>query len=175
MTTAVTSPAGRGARGSDAGRRLLRIPFRSRRRRRAATVTLAVAALVTGCLLVATDLQARTAIRTADASLASADRQLSGLQAELKSAQQRLAGADARRAVVTQSFDATESTLSATEKSLARNQAGIHSEGVDLGDLDSCLSAVEQALNQIAVGQTAGGLASLRASSSSCSALKAAV
>ena len=42
---------------------------------------------------------------------------------------------------------------------------------VDLGMLDTCLSSVEQALNQLAVGQTAGGLASLRASSGSCTAL----
>jgi len=135
----------------------------------------AAVALGTGCLLAATDLQARSAIRTTDVSLASADRQLSGLRTELARAEQRLAGARARRGDVTRSFDAAQSTLSTTQKTLAGDEAGIHSQGVDLGVLDSCLSGVEQALNQIAVGQTAGGLASLRASSSSCSALNGTV
>jgi septal ring factor EnvC (AmiA/AmiB activator) len=173
MTTAVTSPAGRGARASDTGRGLL--GFRSRRRRRATTAVAAALALVAGCLLVASDLHARTEIRTTDVSLASADRQLSGLRSELARVRQRLAGARARDAVVTRSFDAAQSTLSATQKTLAHDEAGIHAEGVDVGVLDSCLSGVEQALNQIAVGQTAGGLASLRASSLSCSALNGAV
>jgi hypothetical protein len=170
MTTAVTSPAGSGARAPDAGRGLLGFPSR-RRRLRLVTAVVGVVVLVTGCLLLVSDLRARTEIGTAGVSLTSAGRQLAGLRTDLARAEQRLAGARARRAVVTQSFDAAQSTLSATQKSLARDEAGIHTQGVDVGELDSCLSAVEQALNQIAVGQTAGGLASLRASSSSCSAL----
>jgi hypothetical protein len=54
---------------------------------------------------------------------------------------------------------------------MAKDDAGIYLQGIDLGQLDSCLSGVQQALNQLAVGQKAGGLASLRASSSSCAAL----
>jgi hypothetical protein len=82
-----------------------------------------------------------------------------------------LAAARTWHAGVTSSFDAASSTLSATQSALSEAQANVHSQGVDVGKLDACVSAVEQALNQIAVGQTAGGLATLRASSLSCAAL----
>jgi hypothetical protein len=132
---------------------------------------LAVAAVVVGGVVVASDLQTRAEIRTADVSVASASHRLSRLQVALTGAEQRLAVARARNASVTRSFDAAQSALSATQATLSKDQAGIHSQGVDLGMLDTCLSSVEQALNQLAVGQTAGGLASLRASSGSCTAL----
>jgi hypothetical protein len=167
MITAVTSPAGRGARAPDAGRGLLRSPSR----RRLVTAVVGVVVLVAGSLVLVSDLRARTEIGTADVSVTSAGHQLARLRTDLARAEQRLAGARARRAVVTRAFDDAQFTLSVTQKSLARDEAGIHSQGVDVGELDSCLSGVEQALNQISVGQTAGGLASLRASSSSCSAL----
>jgi hypothetical protein len=107
-------------------------------------------------------------------SLATAGHRLSGLRAELTRAEEEDAGARARRAAVTRSFDAAQASLASTQAALSRAQQGMESEGVDLGKLDSCLSGVEEALNQIAVGQTGGGLASLRASSSSCSALSGA-
>ncbi len=70
------------------------------------------------------------------------------------------------------SFDAAQASLASTPVGTGlQAQANVHSQGVDIGKLDDCVGAVEQALNQIAVGQTAGGLATLRASSSSCSAL----
>jgi chromosome segregation ATPase len=138
------------------------------------TGAVAVTALAAGCLLVASDLQARTEMGTVEVSTASVDHQLNGLRAELARADGRLAGARSRRTAVTRSFDAAQTALSTTQATLAKDQAGIQSQGIDLGVLDSCLSAVEEALNQIAVGQTAGGLASLQASSASCSALDSA-
>ncbi len=174
MTTAVTSPAGSGARVSKADRRLPGAGFRSRRWRRAVAAAAAVTALVSGCLLVTSDIKARAEIRTTDLSLATVAPRLNAIRAALGRDERRLAAAEARRAAVTRSFDAAQSTLSATQAGLARAQAGIRSQGVDLGVLDTCLSGVEEALNQIAVGQTSGGLASLRASSSSCSTLNGA-
>jgi chromosome segregation ATPase len=123
------------------------------------------------CLLVTSDLEARAQIPTAAASLQSIDRHLSGLRTELGRAQRRLAGARTRGQAVTRSFDSAQSALSATQATLSGDERGIHSQGVDLGALDTCLSDVEQALNQFAVGQTTGGLVSLRASSTACSVL----
>ena len=171
MTTAVTSPAGPGARTSDAGRELSRLPPRRSPWRLVATVAAVVLAVVAGSFLVANDLSARSGIRAAAQSAASADHRLAQARRELAAAQRRLAGAQSWQAALTRTFDATQSTLSTTQAELAEAQAGLHSQGVDIGALDACLSGVEQALNQIAVGQTAGGLASLKASSSSCATL----
>jgi septal ring factor EnvC (AmiA/AmiB activator) len=173
MTTAVTSPAGSGARASGPGRSLLRFP--SRRWRVTIAASAAALALATGCLLVVSDVRARTEIRTTDVSLATVDHQLNGVRSELARARRRLAAAESRAAPVTRSFDAAQSTLAATQKSLSAAVAGVHSQGVDLGALNRCLSGVEQALNQISVGQTSAGLATLRTTSSFCAALDEAV
>jgi hypothetical protein len=168
MPTAVTFPARSRARVPDAGTGPSRLRWR---RWRATAAGVAVAALAGGCLLVANDLSARSEIRTSDVSLAGAVHRLSGIWAELPRVEGGGAGARARRAAVTRSFAAAQGSLATTEAALSRAQQGMESQGVDLGKLDSCLSGVEEALNQIAVGQTGGGLASLRASSSSCAVL----
>jgi len=171
MTTAVTSPAGPGARSPGAGRRLLGLGSGSRRWRPAIAALLAVTVLAAGSLLVLSDVRARAEIRTTEVSMTSAAGRLSAIEGNLARVEERLTGARARRAAAVRSFDRAQATLSATQASLARAQAGVRSEGVDLGVLDTCVGGVEEALNQIAVGQTSGGLASLRAASSSCSAL----
>jgi septal ring factor EnvC (AmiA/AmiB activator) len=171
MTTAVTSPAGPGARTSDGGRELSRFPFRWWPGRLLTSAAVAVLLVLAGSFLVVNDLSARTGIRTAAQSLAAADQRLAGLRRELAAAEQRLAGARKWQVAVTRTFDATQSTLASTQAELAQAQAGIHSQGVDVGRLDACLSGVEQALNQIAVGQTSGGLATMKASSSACATL----
>jgi len=169
MTTAVTSPASSGARRSTGGRGLFR--SRSSRWQVTAISGLVIVILAVASLLVVSDRSARTEIRATDVSLASAQRQLAGLRSQLTHVERNLAGARAWRAGVTRSFERAQATLSSTESALAQAQANVYSQGVDIGKLDACVSVVEQALNQISVGQTSGGLATLRASSSSCSAL----
>jgi hypothetical protein len=177
MTTAVTSPSPLGAPVPHAGRGLFGVWFglRSGPARLALAAVVAVVVVALGTVLVVSDLRARTEIRTTAVSLQSTDHRLSGLRAELSGAEQRLARARSEDASVTRFFDAAQSALSTAQKSLAQDQAGLHAQGVDLGALDTCLSGVEEALNQIAVGQTSGGLDSLKASSSSCAALDGAV
>jgi septal ring factor EnvC (AmiA/AmiB activator) len=140
-----------------------------------ATFGLVAVVLAVASLLVVSDRSARTEIRSADVSLASAQHQLAGVRSQLSIVERHLAGARAWRAGVTHSFDSAQSTLASTESALSQAQANVHSQGVDIGKLDACVGAVEQALNQISVGQTSGGLATLRASSSSCAALTEAV
>jgi len=131
-----------------------------------------VIALASGCLLAVTDLHARAEIRSADVSLTSAVHQLSGVRTELARAEKRLAGVWSARQALTRSFDTAQSTLSATagDPVQGRGRYSMPKESTWESSTPA-LGAVEQALNQLAVGQTAGGLASLRASSSSCSAL----
>jgi hypothetical protein len=120
---------------------------------------------------VGTDLRTRAQIGATDVSLTAAVRQLGAERRALTQAEQRLARARSGRRAVTLSFDRLQSTLSATQATLSRDEAGIYAQGVDVGELDTCLSTVEQALNQLAVGRRSGGLESLRASASSCSVL----
>jgi hypothetical protein len=171
MTTAVTSPAGSGARASEDGTAVPGRRAGRRRWRRAVHGGLVLLAVTAGCVVAGTDLSARSATHSAQVSLAAVTGRLGAVRRELAASRIHLAAAQAGNRAATRSFDNAQSTLSATQAALARDQAGITTDGVDLGTLDSCLAAVEQALNQLAVGQTAGGLASLRASSASCSIL----
>jgi hypothetical protein len=134
-------------------------------------LALCVLALAATGIVVGSDLHARSEIRSGQTTLSSLARQMTTVRTELAAAQQRLARARVGHGRASRSFDATQATLSATQATLAHDEAGITADGIDVGVLDTCLSTVEQALNQLAVGQTDGGLASLRASSSPCSIL----
>jgi septal ring factor EnvC (AmiA/AmiB activator) len=170
MTTAVTSPAGRGARRPDTETELPapgdRTPGRWVR-----VGAVAVAALVVGSLLVVTDLRARSETTRVDLTLRSADGQLAARRHQLAPVERHLAGARAARVSATRSFDSAQAALKATQSALSSTEAGIRTDGVDLSALDTCLSDVEQALNQLSVGQTTGGLDSLRTSSTACAVL----
>ena len=48
------------------------------------------------------------------------------------------------------------SQLSGLDDRLALSQSNVLSQGVRISDLDACLSGVEQALNQISLGNSAG-------------------
>jgi hypothetical protein len=170
MTTVVTSPAPSGARPSGGERRPPGLGPRSHRRR-AVVGGIAIALLAVGCLLVTSDVRGRAEIRTAHVSLVSTGRQLGHLRSELAAIRRRLTAARSGRQAVIRSFDAAQSALSATQANLSTAEEGIHNQGLDLGALNTCVSDVEQALNQFAVGQTSGGVASLRASSTACPAL----
>jgi hypothetical protein len=136
-----------------------------------AGLVLGVLALVATGIVAGSDLHARGELRSGQATLHSLSQQMTTVRRELATAQQRLARARAGQGRAHRNFDAAQSRLSAIQATLAHDEAGIISDGIDVGTLDTCLSTVEQALNQLAVGQTAGGLASLRASSSPCSIL----
>jgi hypothetical protein len=131
----------------------------------------AAAALAVGSLLVVTDLGARGQTDRADVTLRSAEGQLAARRHQLAPVEQRLAVARAAQAAATRSFDSAQAELRATQSTLSIDEAGIRTDGVDVSALDTCLSDVEQALNQLSVGQTAGGLDSLRASSTACAVL----
>jgi len=53
--------------------------------------------------------------------------------------------------------------IDSTNSETQSHEVGIFYDAIDLSALDGCLSGVTQALDQIGVGQTSGGLASLNA------------
>jgi len=122
-------------------------------------------------LVVLDDFGTRDATAAAQSTLSSSTARLAELRTELAHAQQRLGGARRTDRAVVAEFDADQAALSSAQTALAHDEAGIRSGGVDLGQLDRCLDDVEQAINQMAVGQNAGGLGTLRASSSACAVL----
>ena len=94
-----------------------------------------------------------------ESTLAKTTSQRNALQKQLTATSQELTTAQA-------SLSATQAGLSNANKSLA-------SQGVDIAKLDTCLGGVERALNQIAVGDNSGAVASISGVSSSCQDLQA--
>ena len=97
-------------------------------------------------------------LSSVEATLGKTTSQRAALQVELTTTSQELATAKA-------SLSTTQAGLSDANKSLA-------SQGVNIAKLNTCLGGVERALNQIAVGNNSGAVASISGVSSSCQALQ---
>jgi hypothetical protein len=67
-----------------------------------------------------------------------------------------------------QSLEMETAQLGADQQQLAAAEANIHANGVSIADLDTCLSGVERALNQISLGNKSGAAATLNGVASSC-------
>jgi cell division protein FtsL len=65
-------------------------------------------------------------------------------------------------------LDAESAALAADQKQLATAQANVYSNGVSIGNLDTCLSGVQKALNLISLGNQAGGAVALSDVATSC-------
>lgn len=124
------------------------------------------------CALGVTDLHGRAQVRHTDSSIALADHQVAALRRNLASTRAEAdlvgqeVGAIATAVLQNQADDdSTESSINATE-------AGLFFAGYDIGQLNLCLSGVTRALDQVAVGQNAGALASLHSVSSNCNAAR---
>jgi hypothetical protein len=60
--------------------------------------------------------------------------------------------------------------LASVQSQLASTEANVFANGVSINDLDSCLAGVEQALNQISLGDQHGAAATLNGVAASCRA-----
>jgi hypothetical protein len=83
-------------------------------------------------------------------------------------ARRHLAATTAASTTAEKTLDAESAALAADQKALANAQANIYSNGVSIGNLDTCLSGVQKALNLISLGNQSGGAASLSDVSASC-------
>jgi hypothetical protein len=171
MTSVATSLGGRGPASRIRDRILVRVSFRSRRARGALAVALAGAVVTATCLVVVDDLGTRAAAGAARSGELSATAQLGLLKTALGRAEGRLAAARRSEGAAVKGFDTDEAALAAAQADLAGDDAGIWTQGVDLGRLETCLSDVDQAVNQLAVGGDGGGVQSLRTSTTACAVL----
>ena len=137
---------------------------------KAALFTLAV--LGAACVLLVTDLRARTEVRRATSALTATESHLSKAQAQLLSAQAQMKATASEVQALEASIAQTQTSLATSIAATASTERGIVYGGFDISALNTCLSGVTQALDQVAVGQTAGALSSLGAASTSCNSAK---
>jgi hypothetical protein len=140
--------------------------LRRRRRRRLLVVYVVVSVLLVTAVVVG--VQANRQLGRTDASLASIRGQLQRTTAQVATARSELATAVAHSEADEGTLRTETAQLATDQSQLAKVQADVHAKGVSIGQLDLCLSGVEQALNQIAVGDQAGAAATLNSVSANC-------
>jgi hypothetical protein len=128
------------------------------------------------CLVGVALLSASTAVAIeAHVQLHRTDGALSSVRARLSQTDTLLIEARAQLAVDTPQSDqaghslSTESTqLAADQAQLAQAQAGVYAQGVSISDLDTCLSGVEESLNQLSLGNESGAATTLNGVAATC-------
>jgi hypothetical protein len=142
--------------------------LRSRRvQRRRIVVTLILVTLIT---LAFTDVRGRTEIGHVDAAQGDATQRLAQFKVALHENQADVVAQRAELNSIDVAITQHQSTLSSTNSQTAAHDAAILLAGADVSSLVGCLTGVTQALDQIAVGQTGGGLSSLSAVGPTCKA-----
>jgi hypothetical protein len=142
-------------------------PVAHRRRRWRLVLVYVVVSLML-VTAVAVGVQANRQLTRTDASLASIRGQLHRTTAQVATARSELAGVTARSVAAQGTLNTVSAQLAADQAQLAKAQADVHAKGVSIGQLDLCLSGVEQALNQIAVGDQTGAATTLNGVSANC-------
>ncbi len=106
-------------------------------------------------------------------------RRLVAVRTELRGAETQLAAVRAELGATTGHSNSAASTLAqetaqltAVRTKLAGTEADVFDQAIGITDLTTCLSGVQQALNQIAVGNESGGAATLDGVAASCRAVE---
>ncbi len=140
------------------------------------TAVVGVGALGLG---IGSDLQTRSALRQARSELHATRFQVARTLRTLSSVESNLLRTSGQRTVLQNELRTTTQELAAAQANLSSTQAGLSSadtslvsQGIDIAVLNACLAGVEQALNQIAVGDNSGAVSSISAVSPSCQALR---
>jgi len=146
-------------------------------------IVLSVAALVGIVALglgINSDMHTRSQLRQAQASLSSARSKLQltlrSLSTDVKELKRTTGQRDTLQSELTTTSDelaSAEASLSTSKAGLSAAQNSLASQGIDIAILNTCLAGVEQALNQIAVGDNTGAVNSISGVSTSCHALQA--
>ena len=134
----------------------------------AVTAVVGVGALGLG---IGSDLQTRSALRQARSELHATRFQVARTLRTLSSVESNLLRTSGQRTVLQNELRTTTQELAAAQANLSSTQAGLSSadtslvsQGIDIAVLNACLAGVEQALNQIAVGDNSGAVSSIRPS-----------
>jgi hypothetical protein len=139
---------------------------RPRRRWRLVAIYVVVGALLVAAVVVG--IQANRQLGRTDDSLNAIRGQLRQTTAQVAVARSKLAVVTGESAAAERTLETETTQLAADQSQLAQAQAGVHAKGVSISELDTCLSGVEQALNQIAVGDQGGAAATLNRVSAHC-------
>ena len=143
---------------------------RSRRvQRRRVVVTLILIALAT---LAFTDVRGRTEIGHVDAAQGVATERLAHFRVVLHKSQADVVTQRGQLNLIDVAITQHQSTLSSTNSQTAAHDVGIFLDDSDFSALEGCLTGITQVLDQIAVGETSGGLLSLSAVGPTCKAAK---
>jgi hypothetical protein len=135
----------------------------------AAAVALAA---VSACALVVTDVRGRAETRRTASLLASTDLRMANVRSELTSTDARARSTTAQAGALEASNATARAAVATANAAISSTEAGLFFAGYNLSALTTCLGGVTQALDQVAVGQTAGALSSLGAVSTNCAAAK---
>jgi hypothetical protein len=135
-------------------------------------VALTLTILIAGGILLGTDLRGRAEVRTTQTQLTMAEGHEKQGRLHLLSTQTQVGTASADVRSLQASITRTQASLDSTNAAIASTEQGLFFGGFNISALTNCLAGVTQALDQIAVGQTAGALSSLGAASPSCTAAK---
>jgi translation elongation factor EF-4 len=135
--------------------------------RRRIVVTLILIALVT---LAFTDVRGRMEIGHVDAAQGVATQRLAHFKVALHENQTDVVAQRGELNRIDVAITQHQSTLSSTNSQTAAHDAAIFLDDTDFSSLESCLTGVTQALDQIAVGEVSGGLSSLSAVGPTCKA-----
>jgi hypothetical protein len=145
---------------------------RRRDRRRAVgrlTVAyIAVLALLVGGVVVA--LTANHGLHGTDAQLAAVRLRLEQTVGRARVAERQLGTVTAASAAAGTTLRAETAQLTAAQAQLASTEADVFTNGVSIGQLDTCLAGVERALNQISLNDQQGAAASLNGVATACRA-----
>lgn len=143
---------------------------RARRSRRrlvvaGAMVTLALAAVAAGVGWSAHDNLARS-----DSALAASRFRLDQNLARLARARAALASVSGAGRVEGMQLATAQHQLAVVQSDLAKDQADEVTQGVNISDLDQCLTSVEVALNEVSLGQSAAAATTLQSAGPVCQA-----
>jgi hypothetical protein len=160
-----------------------------RRHRRVITVVTVIAAVVVLVMGVLSDLNIRTALHDEQSSLRATQGRLSTALNTLSSVETKLAATSSNRDALRVALQLTawelstakadlastqgdlasaDDNLASTQSNLANANTGLYFQGAAISALNACLGGVEQALNQIAVGNQSGALHSISGVAGNC-------
>ena len=155
QSRALEAEAARGRRG--AGRRwVLPVAF-------AVGAVMLVAATVVG-------INAHAQLNRTHSSVASTRAELRHAQTLVAETKAELTKVSGQAATSRRALASASAQLSAAQAKLAADQVDVFSKGVSISQLDTCVSGVEQALNQISLGDPTGAATTLNGVAANCRA-----
>jgi hypothetical protein len=123
-------------------------------------------ALLTAATVVAVN--SRAHLDRTRSSLDATRAELHHTLAQVAGARNVLAAADAHSEAAAHTLAGLSAQLSTDQAHLAQAQINQYSKGVSISELDTCLAGVEQALNQIALGNQSGAATTLDGVAANC-------